>query len=108
VIRQVHAVKKPIPSEVAARLAEHMGEEDLTPRELDVLRHAANGNRNRDIGEKLFISSEETAKVHMIFRLAQFPKLAQRSDSGCFDSQTATLDRTRLSLESSLIYSPDD
>ena len=64
VIRQVHAGKKRIPSEVAVRLAEHLGEEDLTPREMDVLRHAANGNRNRDIAEKLFIS-EETVKVHI-------------------------------------------
>ena len=64
VIRQVHAGKKRIPSEVVAQLAEHMGEEDLTPRELDVLRHAADGNRNRDIGQKLFIS-EETVKVHI-------------------------------------------
>jgi len=64
VIRQVHAGKKHIPSEVAARLAEHLGEEDLTPREVEVLRYAANGNRNRDIAEKLFIS-EETVKVHI-------------------------------------------
>ena len=64
VIRQVHAGKKRIPSEVAARLAEHLGEEDLTPREMEVLRHAANGNRNRDIAERLFIS-EETVKVHI-------------------------------------------
>jgi DNA-binding NarL/FixJ family response regulator len=64
VIRQVHAGKKRIPSEVAARLAEHLGEEDLTPREMDVLRHAADGNRNRDIAERLFIS-EETVKVHI-------------------------------------------
>jgi DNA-binding NarL/FixJ family response regulator len=64
VIRLVHIGKKRIPSEVAARLAEHLGEEDLTPREMDVLRHAVNGDRNRDIGEKLFIS-EETVKVHI-------------------------------------------
>jgi DNA-binding CsgD family transcriptional regulator len=64
VIRQVYAGKKRIPSEVAARLAEHLGEEDLTSREIEVLRYAAEGNRNRDIGEKLFIS-EETVKVHI-------------------------------------------
>ena len=64
VIRQVHAGKKRISSEVAARLAEHLGEEDLTSREIQVLRYAAEGNRNRDIGEKLFIS-EETVKVHI-------------------------------------------
>ncbi len=64
VVRQVYAGKKRIPSEVAARLAEHLGEEDLTPRELEVLQLAADGKRNRDIGEKLFIS-EETVKVHI-------------------------------------------
>src|SRR5262245_59290132 len=64
VIRRVHGGKRHIPSEVAARLAEHLGEEELTPRELEVLRNAANGSRNRDIGEKLLIS-EETVKVHI-------------------------------------------
>jgi DNA-binding NarL/FixJ family response regulator len=63
-IRQVHVGKKRIPSEVAARLADHMGEEDLTTREIEVLRKVAQGNRNRDIAEKLFIS-EETVKVHI-------------------------------------------
>jgi DNA-binding NarL/FixJ family response regulator len=64
VIRQVHAGKKRIPSEVAARLADHLGEEDLTSREMEVLRLIADGSRNRDIAEKLFIS-EETVKVHI-------------------------------------------
>ncbi len=64
VIRQVQAGKKRIPSEVAARLADHLGEEDLTSREIDVLRQVAEGNRNRDIAKKLFIS-EETVKVHI-------------------------------------------
>lgn len=63
-IRQVHAGKKRVPSEVAARLAEHMGDEALTEREIDVLRHLSGGNRNRDIAEQLFIS-EETVKVHV-------------------------------------------
>jgi len=63
-IRQVHAGKKRLSSEVVAHLAEHLGEEDLTTRELDVLRHIAGGNRNRDIAEKLFVA-EETVKVHV-------------------------------------------
>jgi DNA-binding NarL/FixJ family response regulator len=63
-IRQVHAGKKRIPLEVVAHLAQHLGEEDLTSRELDVLRHIAGGNRNRDIAERLFIA-EETVKVHV-------------------------------------------
>jgi DNA-binding NarL/FixJ family response regulator len=64
VIRQVHAGKKRVPPEVAAHLAEHMSDEELTVREIDVLRHIAGGNRNRDIAEQLFIS-EETVKVHI-------------------------------------------
>jgi DNA-binding NarL/FixJ family response regulator len=64
VIRQVHAGKKRVPPEVAAHLAEHMSDEELTGREVDVLRHLAGGNRNRDIAERLFIS-EETVKVHV-------------------------------------------
>ncbi len=64
VIRQVHAGKKRVPVEVAASLAEHMSDEALTTREVEVLRHVAGGNRNRDIAEKLFIA-EETVKAHM-------------------------------------------
>ncbi|HJX89317.1 MAG TPA: response regulator transcription factor [Pyrinomonadaceae bacterium] len=63
-IRQVHAGKKRIPAEVASNLAEHMGEEELTDREIEVLREVAGGNRNKDIAEKLIIS-EETVKVHL-------------------------------------------
>jgi DNA-binding NarL/FixJ family response regulator len=63
-IRQVHAGKKSVPTTVAAHLAEHMSDEALTEREVDVLARVAGGNRNRDIAEQLFIS-EETVKVHM-------------------------------------------
>ena len=64
VIRHVHAGKKRVPPEVAAQLAEHMSDEELTGREIEVLRKVAGGNRNRDIAELLFIS-EETVKVHI-------------------------------------------
>jgi DNA-binding NarL/FixJ family response regulator len=64
VVRQVHAGKKRIPQDVAAQLAEHMGDESLTEREIEVLRHVSGGNRNKDIAEILFIS-EETVKVHI-------------------------------------------
>lgn len=63
-IRDVHAGKKRIPAEVAAQIAEHMSDESLTSRELEVLQQVAAGNRNRDIAERLFIS-EETVKVHV-------------------------------------------
>ena len=63
-IRQVHAGKKRIPPEIAARLAEHYSDEVLSVREIEVLKHVAGGNRNREIAERLFIS-EETVKVHI-------------------------------------------
>jgi len=64
VIRQVHAGKKRLPPEVAAQLSEYMGEESLTPREIEVLEQVSGGNRNREIGEYLGIS-EDTVKVHL-------------------------------------------
>jgi DNA-binding NarL/FixJ family response regulator len=63
-IRKVHAGKKHIPPEIAAHLAEHMGEESLSKREVDVLQKIAGGNRNSDIAALLFIS-EETVKGHV-------------------------------------------
>ena len=64
VIRQVHAGKKRIPPQLAAQLAEHLSDEHLTLREIEVLNQIAGGNRNRDIAGKLFIT-EETVKVHI-------------------------------------------
>jgi len=63
-IRAVHAGKKRIPPEVASQLAEYAADDDLTAREIDVLKQVAGGNRNREIGELLRIS-EETVKVHI-------------------------------------------
>lgn len=63
-IREVHAGRKKIPPDVASQLAEHMGEEALTAREIEVLQKVAGGNRNKDIADRLFIS-EETVKVHI-------------------------------------------
>jgi DNA-binding NarL/FixJ family response regulator len=63
-VRLVHAGRKRIAHDVAAQLAEHLADERLTGREIDVLQHVAGGNRNRDIAERLLIS-EETVKVHV-------------------------------------------
>lgn len=64
VIRQVHAGKKRIPPAIASQLAEHVSDETLTEREIQVLQEVASGNKNRDIANRLFIS-EETVKVHI-------------------------------------------
>jgi len=64
VIRRVHAGRKFIPPEVAVHLAEHLGDEALTDRELQVLRLVMAGNRNCDIAATLFLS-EETVKAHL-------------------------------------------
>ena len=63
-IRQVHAGKKCVPAEIATGLAEHLGDEALSQREVEVLQQVAAGDRNREIAAKLFIA-EETVKVHV-------------------------------------------
>ena len=63
-IRLVHAGKKVVAPEIAAGLAEHLSEESLSDREVEVLRFVAAGNRNKEIADRLFIA-EETVKVHL-------------------------------------------
>jgi DNA-binding NarL/FixJ family response regulator len=63
-IRSVYAGRKHVPAEVAARLAEHLGEEDLTTRELDVLRLIRDGHRNKQIADRLGIA-ETTVNFHI-------------------------------------------
>jgi DNA-binding NarL/FixJ family response regulator len=64
VIRSVHAGRRHISPEVAARLAEHLGDDDLTARELDVLRLIRDGHRNKQIADQLAIS-ENTVNFHI-------------------------------------------
>jgi DNA-binding NarL/FixJ family response regulator len=63
-IRQVHAGKKCLPPVIAEGLVEHLGDEALSKREMEVLQQVAAGRRNRDIGAKLLIA-EETVKCHV-------------------------------------------
>ena len=64
VIRSVHTGKRHVPPEVAARLAEHLGEDDLTSRELEVLRLIRDGHRNKQIADQLTIA-ETTVNFHI-------------------------------------------
>jgi len=60
-IRAVHAGHKAMAPDVAAQLAEHTGDEVLTPKEIDVLRLIAAGNANKEIAAQLSVT-EETVK----------------------------------------------
>jgi DNA-binding NarL/FixJ family response regulator len=64
VIRSVYAGRRQIPPEVAARLAEYLGNDELTARELDVLRLIRDGYRNKQIADQLSIS-ENTVNFHI-------------------------------------------
>lgn len=63
-IRTVHAGRRYIPAQVAAELADHYAEDDLSDREVEVLREAAAGSSNKVIASHLSIT-EATVKAHM-------------------------------------------
>ena len=63
-IRAVHAGQKRIPPDVAAELAEHAMDDELTEREIDVLKLVAAGNANKHIADQLSIG-EATVKSHV-------------------------------------------
>jgi len=63
-IRSVHAGHKRIPPEIAAGLADHAADDQLSSREIDVLRLIGAGNANKQIADKLSIG-ETTVKNHI-------------------------------------------
>lgn len=63
-IRAVHAGQKRLSPEVAAEIAEHVTDNTLTPREIDVLHLVAGGNANKEIAARLSLT-EETVKSHV-------------------------------------------
>ena len=65
VVRSVHIGQRHVPPDVAARLAEHMGEEDLTTRELEVLRLIRDGYRNKQIADQLAIAKGFPVNFHI-------------------------------------------
>jgi DNA-binding NarL/FixJ family response regulator len=69
-IRDVHAGGRPIPPDIARKLADRLTTSSLTPREVEVLSLVASGNRNKEIADALSIS-EETVQGHMKHILAK-------------------------------------
>lgn len=69
-IRNLSAGKRCIPSEIAAEIAGHALDDDLTAREVAVLTCVAGGNSNKAVAALLTIS-EETVKAHMKSILAK-------------------------------------
>jgi two-component system NarL family response regulator len=63
-VRRVHAGETYLPPTLAAKLAERLSGEALSPRELEVLQRLAVGKSNKEIGAELFIS-EGTVKTHI-------------------------------------------
>ena len=63
-IRAVHKGQKRIPPEVAAELAMHTTEDELTARELEILKLIAQGNANKEIAAQLSVR-EDTVKSHV-------------------------------------------
>jgi DNA-binding NarL/FixJ family response regulator len=63
-IRAVHAGQKRIPPDIASELAEHAMDDELTAREIDVLKAVAAGNGNKQIADLLSIG-EATVKGHV-------------------------------------------
>jgi two-component system, NarL family, response regulator len=63
-IRLVHSGKRRVPPEIATEIAEHVADDALTEREVEVLRRVAGGKSNKLIAVELSIS-EETVKTHM-------------------------------------------
>jgi two-component system NarL family response regulator len=64
-IRSVHEGRRWIPPYIADQLAQRLARNPLSARETEVLQLLARGMRNREIGEKLFIS-ENTVRNHVI------------------------------------------
>jgi DNA-binding NarL/FixJ family response regulator len=63
-IRAVHSGRRCIPPEVASEIAEHVADDGLTDREIEVLRQVAAGTPNKIIAAQLSVS-DATVKSHM-------------------------------------------
>lgn len=63
-VRVVHSDERYVPKDIAKRLFEAIGREELSPRELEVLVLVARGCTNKEVAQKLFIS-DKTVRNHV-------------------------------------------
>jgi len=63
-IRVVHSGRRRVPPEIAAEIAEHLADEQLSDREVDILARVAHGRTNKEIARELSISAG-TVNVHV-------------------------------------------
>lgn len=92
-IREVHAGRSHIPAPIAERLAERVGSEELTRRELDVLEQIVQGRSNKEIATALQVS-EATVKTHINNLLGKL-EVTDRTQAA-----TAAIRRGIVTLES--------
>ena len=63
-VRLVHAGRRRVPPEIAAEIAEHLADEGLSDREIEVLARVARGSANKEIARHLSLSVS-TVNSHM-------------------------------------------
>lgn len=63
-VRMVYRSERYVPRDIAQRLFEAIGREELSPRELEVLSLVAQGCSNKDVAQRLFIS-DKTVRNHV-------------------------------------------
>ena len=88
IIRTVASGQRHIPPDVACVVAEHLGQEDLTPRELEVLRLVRDGSRNKQIADQLSFSETTVNSTSRIsstsFRpMTELTRLPSPCEGGC-------------------------
>ena len=69
-IRSVLDGRKVIPPEIAAAMASHVADDELSTRELQILRHVADGLSNKLIADRLSLSPD-TVKTHLANAMAK-------------------------------------
>jgi DNA-binding NarL/FixJ family response regulator len=63
-IRKVHLGYRHVPAEIAEEMTKYFSADELSPRELEVLRSISGGRSNKIVADRLQIS-EDTVKGHM-------------------------------------------